>query len=141
MATTDEEESGKAERKQWNPCYLNAWLAHVGRRQIHFAEATGYTRGHVSAIANGSRQWTQEFLEIAVDYFRANGEPDISAGDIIDVNPADPVQRELYMRARRVPDDRRAIAADLLRGLSERREATFESRPPAPRRKSARPQR
>lgn len=138
MATTRGADSEKDARKQWKPCFLNAWLAHVGRRQIHFAETTGYTRGHVSAVANGSRPWTQEFLEIAVDYFRANGEPDLSAGDLIDVNPADPVQHELYMRARRVPEDRREVAADLLRGLSERREETFARRPPAPRRKPSR---
>ena len=138
MPTSRGTDSRSQERRAWKPCFLNAWLAHVGRRQIHFAEATGYTRGHVSAVANGTRPWTQEFLEIAVDYFRKNGEPDISPGDLIDIDPSDPAQGELYMRARRVPADRRDVAADLLRGLSERREDIFTHRPPAPRKKRSR---
>lgn len=129
--------ASKAPKRTYRACFIREWLALNPQLKQHLlAEFTGYAKGYVSEVARGVKPWNQEFLERAVDFFRANGFPAMTAGDLIDVDPSDPEQYELYMQARHVPKDRRSVAADMLRGLNERRGADgFLTRPEPPRRR------
>jgi hypothetical protein len=118
-------------KRTYRACYIREWLAlNPKLKQHQLAEFTDYAKGYVSEIARGRKPWNQDFMEKAVEFFRANGFPQMTIGDLIDVDPSDPEQFELYMQARRIPADKRIVAADVLRGMNEgRRSEGFTARP------------
>lgn len=53
----------RAPRPTYQPLYLVEWLKLFGKTQRQAAEATGISESHLSLIASGKRQFTQENLE------------------------------------------------------------------------------
>lgn len=56
--------AGKA-KTTW---YLRAWRKHRGYTQDQLAERTGISKGYISQLEIGTRQYTQELLELFAEH-------------------------------------------------------------------------
>lgn len=72
--------AGKA-KTTW---YLRQWRKHRGYTQDRLAEMTGLSKGYVSQLEVGTRQYTQELLELFAENLRC------TPADLIMRDPTDP---------------------------------------------------
>lgn len=71
----------KRAKTRW---YLRQWRKHRGYTQERLAEMTGMSKPYVSQLETGSRQYTQELLEVLAEALRCD------PVDLIIRDPSDP---------------------------------------------------
>jgi transcriptional regulator with XRE-family HTH domain len=117
------------------PCFLLGWRTLAGMTQEELPEAIGWAKSTVSAVETGQRPWSQPFLENVVDYLRTRGLDKLTIGDVIEVDPYDSAQIEIWHLSRRVPEGRQDTAADVLHALTAPRREPVTPRAPIRRRR------
>jgi len=70
--------------RQRRKIYLREWRKHRNATQERLAEFLHISKGHLSKIENGERQYTQDLLEMAADYLQCDPQ------DILIRDPTDP---------------------------------------------------
>ncbi len=70
--------------RQRRKIYLREWRKHRNATQERLAEYLHMSKGHLSKIENGERQYTQDFLEAAAEYLQCDPQ------DILMRDPTDP---------------------------------------------------
>jgi transcriptional regulator with XRE-family HTH domain len=110
------------------PTFLVYWRERARNpkcTQGMLAEAIGVSTAHVSNIERGERQYTQETLELAVDYLR-RWFPGLTVAHVLTMHPDspeaaeafDPEIAELVKKARRVQPSQRSAARAMLDALA-----------------------